>query len=136
MDGGWSTLNNLTEEIKKPEKTVPRAIFGTLIIVFCIYMSANVSYLTVMTPSEMLASEAVAVTFAIRTLNNWSWTVWLCVALSAAGQLTGALLSGTRMYFVASREGALPEVLSLVHVRRRTPLPAVAVTVSLVVMYT
>uniref|UniRef100_W5KY31 Solute carrier family 7 member 11 n=1 Tax=Astyanax mexicanus TaxID=7994 RepID=W5KY31_ASTMX len=34
------------------------------------------------------------------------------------------------MFFVASREGQLPEVLSMIHVRRHTPIAAVIVLVS------
>lgn len=37
----------------------------------------------------------------------------------------------TRMFYVASREGQLPEVLSMIHVRRHTPLAAVLIMVSL-----
>lgn len=36
----------------------------------------------------------------------------------------------TRMFFVASREGHLPEILSMIHVRKHTPLPAVIVLVN------
>lgn len=35
-----------------------------------------------------------------------------------------------RMFYVASREGQLPEVLSMVHVHRHTPVAAVIVLVS------
>lgn len=34
------------------------------------------------------------------------------------------------MVYVASREGQLPEVLSMIHVRRHTPLAAVLILVS------
>lgn len=36
-----------------------------------------------------------------------------------------------RVFYVASREGQLPEVLSMIHIRRHTPIPAVIVLVSL-----
>lgn len=36
----------------------------------------------------------------------------------------------SRMFYVASREGQLPEVLSMIHVRRHTPLAAVLILVS------
>lgn len=35
----------------------------------------------------------------------------------------------SRMFYVASREGHLPEVLSMIHIRRHTPLPAVIILV-------
>lgn len=34
------------------------------------------------------------------------------------------------MFYVASREGHLPEILSMIHVRKHTPLPAVIVLVN------
>lgn len=41
----------------------------------------------------------------------------------------------TRMFFVASREGQLPQVLSMIHVKRHTPLAAVFVLVSLLLLF-
>lgn len=35
-----------------------------------------------------------------------------------------------RMFYVASREGHLPEILSMIHVRKHTPLPAVIILVN------
>lgn len=52
------------------------------------------------------------------------------VALSAAGSLNGGAFARGRMYFVASREGILPEVISMVHIGWKTPLPSMAFSVS------
>uniref|UniRef100_A0A3Q2PS81 Solute carrier family 7 member 11 n=1 Tax=Fundulus heteroclitus TaxID=8078 RepID=A0A3Q2PS81_FUNHE len=83
-------------------RTVPLAICISMAIVTSCYVLTNVAYYTVMSAEELLTSEAVAV---VRT-----WTV--CPSVQS------------RIFIVttSSREGQLPEVLSMIHVRRHTPL--------------
>ncbi|KAM4554518.1 cystine/glutamate transporter [Odontesthes bonariensis] len=124
---GWFYLNFVTEEVDNAEKTLPLAICISMAIVTACYVLTNVAYFTVMSAEELLASEAVAVTFAERLLGNFSVAVPVFVALSCYGSMNGCLFALSRMYYVASREGQLPEVLSMIHVRRHTPLAAVLI---------
>lgn len=124
---GWFYLNFVTEEVDNPEKTVPLAICISMAIVTSCYVLTNVAYYTVMSAEELLDSEAVAVTFAEKLLGNYSIAVPVFVALSCYGSMNGSLFALSRMFFVASREGHLPEVLCMIHVRRHTPLVAVVI---------
>uniref|UniRef100_A0A8C7DUX2 Cystine/glutamate transporter n=1 Tax=Oncorhynchus kisutch TaxID=8019 RepID=A0A8C7DUX2_ONCKI len=124
---GWFYLNFVTEEVENPEKTVPLAICISMAIVTFCYVLTNVAYYTVMSAEELLASQAVAVTFAGKMMGNFSVAVPVFVALSCFGSMNGCLFAFSRMFYVASREGHLPEVLSMIHVRRHTPLAAVLV---------
>ncbi|KAM6979725.1 cystine/glutamate transporter [Aplochiton taeniatus] len=125
---GWFYLNFVTEEVDNPEKTVPLAICISMAIVTTCYTLTNVAYYTVMSAEELLASPAVAVTFAEKMFGSYfSVAVPVFVALSCLGSMNGCLFAFSRMFFVASREGHLPEVLSMIHVRRHTPLAAVII---------
>ncbi|XP_027145368.1 cystine/glutamate transporter isoform X2 [Larimichthys crocea] len=128
---GWFYLNFVTEEVDNPERTVPLAICISMAIVTSCYVLTNVAYYTVMSAEELLASEAVAVTFAEKLMGNFSIAVPVFVALSCYGSMNGCLFALSRMFYVASREGQLPEVLSMIHIRRHTPLPAVIILVPL-----
>ncbi|XP_049597160.1 b(0,+)-type amino acid transporter 1 isoform X2 [Syngnathus scovelli] len=133
---GWNTLNYLTEELKHPEVNLPRAVIIAISLVTGLYLLVNVSYLTVMTPKELISSSAVAVTWGNKVLGSWGWIMSIAAALSAFGSLNGTFFSGGRVCFVAAREGHMPDILSMAHVHRLTPSPALIFTtvVSLLVL--
>ncbi|XP_070776783.1 b(0,+)-type amino acid transporter 1 [Enoplosus armatus] len=133
---GWNNLNYVTEELKHPEVNLPRAVVIAISLVTGLYLLVNVSYLTVMTPKELMSSNAVAVTWGNKVFGSWGWIMSVAAALSAFGSLNGTFFSGGRVCFVAAREGHMPDILAMAHVRRLTPSPALIFTtiVSLVVL--
>lgn len=56
-----NALNFVTEEVKNPNVTLPRAIVIGITSVTCCYLAVNVAYLAVLTPETIIQSEAVAV---------------------------------------------------------------------------
>uniref|UniRef100_A0A182R1G9 b(0,+)-type amino acid transporter 1 n=2 Tax=Cellia TaxID=44534 RepID=A0A182R1G9_ANOFN len=120
---GWNNLNYVTEEIQNPSKNLPRSIIIGIPLVTLCYALINVSYLAAMSPTEMIESEAVAVTFGNRILGVMAWLMPLSVTISTFGSANGTLFAAGRLCFAASREGHLLDILSYVHVRRLTPAP-------------
>ncbi|XP_071523215.1 b(0,+)-type amino acid transporter 1 isoform X4 [Panulirus ornatus] len=122
---GWNNLNYVTEELKKPYTNLPRAIIIGLPLVTICYLLVNVSYLAVMSPDELLASETVAVLFGGRLFGIAGQVVMICsVVMSTFGSANGSCFTAGRLCFVAAREGHMVDVLSYVHAKKLTPSPA------------
>ncbi|XP_066445271.1 b(0,+)-type amino acid transporter 1-like [Eleutherodactylus coqui] len=125
---GWNNLNYITEELKNPEVNLPRAVMIAIPLVTCVYLLVNISYFAAMTPQELLTSDAVAISWGLKVLGTWTWIISLGVALSTIGSANGTFFSGGRVCYVAAREGHLPDALSMAHVKRLTPSPALIFT--------
>ncbi|KAL7648917.1 UNVERIFIED_CONTAM: hypothetical protein RMT77_000852, partial [Armadillidium vulgare] len=114
-------LNFVVEELKNPYKNLPRAIWISLPLVTLVYFLANVSYFAVLTPLEIMSSNAVAVTFGIKMLGVMAWIIPFFVACSTFGGLNGGIFASARLIFVGARQGHLPKALSLINTKALTP---------------
>ncbi|XP_070558674.1 Y+L amino acid transporter 2-like isoform X2 [Ptychodera flava] len=132
---GWSCLNAITEEMTNPRRDFPISLSGSMITITVIYVLTNIAYFAAMSPQEMLASPAVAVTFGDKVLGNWAWLMPVAVALSTFGAANGQALALSRLTFVGARDGFFPDFLGMVHVKFLTPLPALLTMGILTALY-
>ncbi|CAI5658890.1 unnamed protein product [Oreochromis niloticus] len=131
---GWFYLNFVTEEVKNPNRNIPLAIILSMVTVTVLYVLVNVAYYTILAPTELLLSDAVAVTFATYALRGLDSAIPILVALSCLATLNGGIFVSPRMLFVGAREGYWPQIFSTIHIRRHTPLPALLLMYPLMVI--
>lgn len=121
---GWNYLNYVIEELKDPVKNCPKAIWISISLVTLVYTFANIAYFTTVSRTEVLSGAAVAVMFSKR-LYSFMWVIMpIFVSLSTFGGVNGILFTSSRLFYVGAREGHMPHILSMVQVKRLTPLPA------------
>ncbi|CAH8588318.1 unnamed protein product [Schistosoma margrebowiei] len=125
---GWNYLNCMIEEMNNPRRDLPLAIIISCLLVTFIYTMANVAYVTVVSPYEILTTPAVAITFSVRIYGVMWWIMPIFVALSTFGGVNGTVMTTSRMFFVASQVNQMPKLLCFLHMDRLTPISAVVFT--------
>jgi amino acid transporter len=119
---GFEDIVNVAEEVKNPERNVPRAILFALGIAGVVYVLVSWLASNVLSPAELAASNAPLLDVVRRSQPNFPAVVFSLIALFAV--LNTALLNfvtASRLLFGMSREGLLPAWLGKLHPRRATP---------------
>lgn len=84
------------KKIENRFRNLPRSIIIGIPLVTVCYILINISYLTSMSPDEMIDSEAVAITFGNRILGALTWLMPLSVTISTFGSANGTLFAAGR----------------------------------------
>jgi amino acid transporter len=131
---GFEDIVNVAEEVKNPERNVPRAILLSLGIAGVVYILISWLATHVLSPAELAASNAPLLDVVRRAQPNFPQLIFTVIALFAV--LNTALLNfvtASRLLFGMSREGLLPAWLGKLHARRKTPYRAIVVILPIVI---
>jgi APA family basic amino acid/polyamine antiporter len=137
---GYARIATLGEEVRDPERTIPRAIPLALGITVAVYAVVAVSVLLVLGP-DRLAASLTPLENAVRSVGA-DWAVPLVdigAAVASLGALLALIAGIGRTTLAMAREGDLPRWLSSVHPRFRVPDHAelvVAAAVTILVLTT
>ncbi|KAL3859287.1 hypothetical protein ACJMK2_009513 [Sinanodonta woodiana] len=123
--GGWYVVNNIAEEVKNPKRNIPKGIVMSMVAVTVIYLLANVSYFTILSKKEFLASSAVAYSWGKRVIGSAAVLIPISVMFSVYGTSNGSLFSAGRLYFAAARNGHSPAIMAYLHIKSLIPVAAV-----------
>jgi APA family basic amino acid/polyamine antiporter len=120
---GFDAITTAAEEVKKPQKTIPLAIVGSLIISSILYI-AVAAVLNGMVPYLEFKTTAAPVAYALEKVGiRWADIV---VSIGALCGITSVLIVNmfgqTRIFFAMSRDGLLPKTFSKVHKNFKTPI--------------
>ena len=115
----WNNVGFASEEIRRPEHTIPRAMVLGTTLVFVLYLAANLSYLAVL-PALGSADGATAVergiayaardrvaTAAMDVVLGRAGVlaITLAIMISTFGCVNGLVLSGARATYAMARDG-------------------------------
>ena len=124
--GGWHMVTYAAEETRTPERTIPRALLGGVLIVTACYIALNAAYFHVLSPDRIAGSQRVAADAADAVLGRGGAALMSgIVAVSTFGALNGVILSGPRAYLAMARDGLLTSWAAAIHPRFHTPHRAI-----------
>ncbi len=129
---GFEDMVNMAEEVKQPEKNMPRGILLALVTACLLYFIVTLCALAAIPLEELAASKAPLV---LVVEQNTSIPIALMTSISIVAVVNGALLQiimASRVLYGMGKKGMAPSFLAAVHPRSQTPLSATLLVGSLV----
>lgn len=135
---GYARIATMGEEVRDPQRTIPRAILGALAGAMAVYTAVGVTLLLVLGPSDLAGSQSPLVdALVVAGYPHWGVVVRIGAAAASLGALLALIAGIGRTALAMARHHDLPGWLSGVH--RRFAVPhhaelALAVVVCVVVL--
>ncbi|RIA56456.1 APC family permease [Dichotomicrobium thermohalophilum] len=131
---GFEDMVNISEEVKEPERTMPKAIAMALICVTIVYMAiASVAVIYVDT-AELAASKAPLSLVFERVTSLSGAPISMVAIFAALGGVIAQIVMSTRILYGLGRMGKLPGWFGVVHPRTQTPVNATVLVTAIIVL--
>ena len=115
---GYARIATLGEEVRDPERTLPRAAILSVVLVFVLSVVTLVVLIAVLGAGRLAGADAPLVELAG---DAWAPVARFAVAVACIGSMTGVLAGLSRTVLAMARDGELPGPLARVSARAGTP---------------
>jgi basic amino acid/polyamine antiporter, APA family len=126
--GGWNEAAYLSAEVERPQRTMVRALLGSIAAITTLYLLANLAYLRGLGLAGMAASDAVAADLLRRLVGDaGAGGISVLVAIAALTSANATIFTGGRGVYALGRDFPLLGGLGGWDERRGAPVPALLV---------
>jgi APA family basic amino acid/polyamine antiporter len=125
---GWNDLTMVAGEIREPQRNLPLALIGGLLIVGVLFMATNAAIQYVLPAAQIAASPRPAVA-ALQLVAGSAGASLVAagMALSIFVTLNGTIMSGARVPYAAARDGLFFPQFAHIQPRFKSPSTSLVV---------
>ena len=123
---GFEAMSNVAEEVRNPKKTIPRAIFLSVVISSLIYVLLTFAVFRVINWKDLSSSAAPLAEVVKIGLGEQGQILLTGIALFAiTNTVLITLIAGSRIMFGMARDKSFPNLLTRIHPKTKTPWVAI-----------
>jgi APA family basic amino acid/polyamine antiporter len=128
---GWNNVTLVAGEVQNPQRNLPRALIGGMLLIMALYLFVNLAYFYVLSPTEIASistKSSVATEVAQKFLGPLAISLIAAALLSSSfGTLHTSILTGARVPYAMAKDDLFPRSLSRVSPRTHVPTGALVV---------
>lgn len=133
---GYESVTQFSEEVKTAGKTIPRAIFLSLIFITMLFTGTAVATIGGAPPQVYVGSD----TPLLDAANYFMGPIGVIVVtlgsiIATLSTINGSMAGGTRIAYALSRSNLLPSLFKRVHPKYRSPYTSLVLTTFLAIIF-
>jgi len=118
---GFDAISTAAEEVKDPQRTMPRGILIGLAICTLIYIVVGAVATGLVPYQQLLANDPLAAAFNRAGLQRFTWFISLGAVVSMSAVLLVFQYGQPRIFYAMARDGLLPKWAAKIHPKYQTP---------------
>jgi basic amino acid/polyamine antiporter, APA family len=123
---GWNASAYIASEIKTPQKTIPRSILASTVIVTVLYFFLNFIFLLTTPEKEMVGNEEVGLIAANHIFGQVGGNIMgLLISVLLVSTISSMIFVGPRVSYVMGEDMQLLKFLSIRSKKHGTPVTAI-----------
>lgn len=132
---GFSRVTTVSDEVKEPRRTIPKAIIASIIISSLLYICIALGAVGIM-PYTEFAHSVAPLSYAIGTLHIGILDIAVAVGgvVATAGVVFTGILGVSRVFFAMGRDNEMPRELSFID-KFSTPVNAIVLSSILAIFF-
>ncbi len=133
---GYETVTQLSEEVKTAGKTIPRAVFLSLIFITVLFTGTAIATIASAPPEAYVGSET-----PLQDAANYFMgpigviVITLGSIIATLSTINGSMAGGTRVAYALSRSNLLPSLFRKVHPKYQSPYMSLVLTTFLAIAF-
>jgi len=133
---GYETITQLSEEVRTAGKTIPRALFLTLIFITLLFTGTAIATIA-SSPTEVYVGSDTPLQDAASYFMGPIGGIIISIGsiIATLSTINGSMAGGTRIAYALSRGNLLPSFLNKVHPKYRSPYASLALTTLLAIIF-
>ncbi len=111
---GFGLITNTAEDMKDPQKTLPRALYFSVLIVILIYVTVSMNVVGHLPIKDIVSAKDYALAEAAKPfLGRLGFVIIVITALlSTASAINATLYGGSNVSYMIARDGELPKLFN------------------------
>ena len=119
---GWNAASYIGGEIKNPKRNIPLSLFIGTILVMCLYLFLNVTYIYALSVEKIsgvleVGTKAAEALFGKGIAKYFSGAI----AITILSSLSAMIMTGPRVYYAMAKDNVFFEIFGRVNSSHKTP---------------
>lgn len=133
--GGYHMMINFGNDIKEPNKNLPRSIFFGITIAFTLYLLVNFSYYYVVGFEQIKTTNALAADMVSVVFGDIGFKMTAVIMfLAVLAYVNSSIMANPRVYYAMAEDGVLPAILKRVNEKTQVQEWALTLYVTFIIL--